>query len=620
MTDIEKLDHALLKYLEEPHSDYAIILNGEWGSGKTHYLKNHFKEFIKDKNAESNVIYVSLFGITDIHDLNKRILIQLFPMLNNDLAKSISSFGKIALSAFGSNLLNKENSTEFLKAVGKLDEKSILIFDDLERLNPNLLLDVIGFISQLVEHEKVKVLIAANEQEITEGISHDEQVRIKYSRYLEKLVRYSITFNIKFKTISAEIFTNYGIDKVDQAPIIKAFEKSDSNNLRILQFICSVVSDITSTISKRDGLQEDVKSFISEVSIYFGASLGVEIKSNPINIREIRKLASWSMQVPFEWGKVDFSSIQIVGQDEKNEQPDKEASFQQGYFDKYHEPNSMMYFDSIVNYLIQGFWDEDLYNKELDELVKYIESKSNTEEIQVLNSLYDLYSIEDNELEEIVNKVLEFTSMGVYQLKEYPQVFNVVRNLKKDGYIKIKGKQLLRIVSDGIECCKDQNATPYLRDFLGSYSQDDVDMKKIIERILKRNSSIIKSKEGDEAKEHYNLLITNPAEYENKFPISIDSSTPSLNSAADPKSFLKSFYGLSVKDKTIVSRILASRTPNNAQFNKTEMKWMRDLVALLEKSVKKKSTNISKIHDHRLLRVAKKLIDQWSSIEPHLED
>jgi predicted AAA+ superfamily ATPase len=27
-------------YIKEPNTDYAILINGAWGSGKTHFLKN----------------------------------------------------------------------------------------------------------------------------------------------------------------------------------------------------------------------------------------------------------------------------------------------------------------------------------------------------------------------------------------------------------------------------------------------------------------------------------------------------------------------------------------------------------------------------------------------------
>lgn len=40
----------------ENESEKCVLLNGVWGSGKTHYLKNEFKEHIKEKYQEKEYI------------------------------------------------------------------------------------------------------------------------------------------------------------------------------------------------------------------------------------------------------------------------------------------------------------------------------------------------------------------------------------------------------------------------------------------------------------------------------------------------------------------------------------------------------------------------------------
>jgi hypothetical protein len=66
-------------YIKEPNTDYAILINGAWGSGKTHFLKNSVGQEIKkipflqkEKKQESyELVYVSLYGITKIDELRK---------------------------------------------------------------------------------------------------------------------------------------------------------------------------------------------------------------------------------------------------------------------------------------------------------------------------------------------------------------------------------------------------------------------------------------------------------------------------------------------------------------------------------------------------------------------
>jgi Cdc6-like AAA superfamily ATPase len=53
------------------HSEipYALLIDGKWGSGKTWYIKNRFKE-----DFGKEVVYTSANGITSIDDLTQQIL------------------------------------------------------------------------------------------------------------------------------------------------------------------------------------------------------------------------------------------------------------------------------------------------------------------------------------------------------------------------------------------------------------------------------------------------------------------------------------------------------------------------------------------------------------------
>lgn len=35
-----KLTDIIKNYVEQPDTDFAILINGQWGSGKTYFLKN----------------------------------------------------------------------------------------------------------------------------------------------------------------------------------------------------------------------------------------------------------------------------------------------------------------------------------------------------------------------------------------------------------------------------------------------------------------------------------------------------------------------------------------------------------------------------------------------------
>lgn len=61
---INGLNNYILHYLLKDKTGTAIMLTGEWGSGKTYYIENKLVPFLKEHNATS--VVVSLYGLDDI--------------------------------------------------------------------------------------------------------------------------------------------------------------------------------------------------------------------------------------------------------------------------------------------------------------------------------------------------------------------------------------------------------------------------------------------------------------------------------------------------------------------------------------------------------------------------
>jgi len=60
----------LTSYLKRENPQYAVMLNGAWGCGKTFFIRK-WRESIKSKDIKP--IYVSLFGLQTIKDVNELI-------------------------------------------------------------------------------------------------------------------------------------------------------------------------------------------------------------------------------------------------------------------------------------------------------------------------------------------------------------------------------------------------------------------------------------------------------------------------------------------------------------------------------------------------------------------
>jgi len=88
-------------------TNYAIIINGDYGIGKTFYVKNELFPIVSGTEIPNNEdiefykpVLISLFGIKSIEELQSQILAELYPFLKSKGMKIASGFLTSALKAW----------------------------------------------------------------------------------------------------------------------------------------------------------------------------------------------------------------------------------------------------------------------------------------------------------------------------------------------------------------------------------------------------------------------------------------------------------------------------------------------------------------------------------------
>ncbi len=174
--------------------EFAVLLRGNWGSGKSWFIKTFMEE-----RGKENFLYVSLYGVTSYAEIEDAFFEQLHPFLSS---KGMKIAGKILKGAVRATLkvdFDKTKSEELSINGGlsdlnlpdylnKLDGK-IIVFDDLERCALPIY-QILGYINQFVEASGLKVILVANEDEIIKA-DDEEGKSDNAKRYLtikEKLV------------------------------------------------------------------------------------------------------------------------------------------------------------------------------------------------------------------------------------------------------------------------------------------------------------------------------------------------------------------------------------------------------------------------------------------------
>lgn len=160
MTDKENTltDDEIIKiitdYVNEEIYNYAVMLDGGWGCGKTYFIKerlcgkleeNEKKKAKKDKGyTEKRLVYLSLYGVKALEDISKQILIESYISKTRNkreiLKKGTEITGAMLPILFDNikpltGLELKLNAKSISNVLGKFlsVKDSILIFDDLER-------------------------------------------------------------------------------------------------------------------------------------------------------------------------------------------------------------------------------------------------------------------------------------------------------------------------------------------------------------------------------------------------------------------------------------------------------------------------------------------------------
>lgn len=277
--------------------NYAIMLRGKWGSGKSWLIKDYRK-----RHDEYKYLYVSLYGITNYKDIQESFYSQIHPVLSS---KSMKLFGKVAKGFLKGALkldLNDDHTDDGTLSIGLPDgiepseylkslEKRILIFDDLERCSIPIY-NILGYINQFVETDDFKVVIIANEEEIIKLDNTTTDETKKYLIIKEKLIgkSFDVTADIDGSIDSfIDLIKDEKVKRFfnQKSNLIKEiFLSAGYNNLRhvrqsMLDFV-KFYSFLSIEAKKKDDLMEHI------MRIFFAISF--ELKAGHITENEISSL------------------------------------------------------------------------------------------------------------------------------------------------------------------------------------------------------------------------------------------------------------------------------------------------------------------------------------------
>ena len=223
---IKQMEAVVKDYIDDDFPGeyrYALMLNGNWGSGKTYFIqKNIIQTYIREgKSAQG--IYVSLNGLKDRNEITSSLMSAVASKKYGKVILSITHLSKGLFQDYLEQRIGRKSAENIDKIINLSSFKEgefFFVFDDLERcLMP--LEESLGFISSFVEQYKAKVIILANEVEIKNGFAQ----RMDYYQFaMNKDLKIDLS-NKKQSSQPKGSSRNGEIDSIDLSDLIPRAQK-----------------------------------------------------------------------------------------------------------------------------------------------------------------------------------------------------------------------------------------------------------------------------------------------------------------------------------------------------------------------------------------------------------
>lgn len=427
---MNNLNQIINNYLqsEEP---YALQIDGEWGVGKTYFIRHQVIDKLKEKNHYP--VYFSVYGYNNLNDLKQELFYQIISVLgsNESIMVSINKLNKKFKKI--SDILNDSKvksiglisdwileSYNNAKLNSSIKEQSIVIFiDDLERVSKEIdLKDLLGFVlNELLEKMQCKVIILSNNSEISKETD--------FKRIKEKMISRTVKFKYDMSTVEDTILKESK----------NTFIKENSSWIRIILENQQIVNEkkglnmrtLFSIIENFDFIElklfEDINSLESD-----------ELK---MKIRKSIFLNIFVITNEYKLGNVDENSFELLKGLTDTRYfsyylgKDKIKTIRETIIDQYH--NQVKEFDDYIfysidinSYILLGYIDQ----------INYIKTWKNSflpksKEINNLDQMKNFRHITDDELEVIQKNILKDVENDKFDFKELITVYGQINQFEK---------------------------------------------------------------------------------------------------------------------------------------------------------------------------------------------
>ena len=467
---MEDLVESILDYIRAEYTDYAIMINGEWGSGKTYFWNHKIKpkiEAMQVNGKKLTPIYMSLYGISNLEEISKKIFIETTQLMDKNLKKFMGASGVGSIPEYAKTGLDMANFFGVTQNGDRLDyaqffstDDKVLCFDDLERANVDVI-DILGYINNFVEHDHIKTIIICNEKELSTKLKNsnlemktfiatylldkENKLNIKtdkpmverirdtieyvfdkandYERIKEKLIGETFEYAPEFNYIINGLLMRYENNadlirflRENTALITSTFNKSGTRNLRILKHALNNFKKIFDTVTNS---YPNTNNRVLQTMLIFTIAISFEIKAGKITKDKFVNINN----------NEEYKSVLVSSRVFMDNRQFYIKEFDNNYY--YNFKAEYRFFKFIEKYVRTRIFDMKIFKENMEVIRDTVDTKQLPGYKRLLTEEY--WKIPHDQFKGVIDETLDYVKNGRIEIIQIVKLFSYFEYfIKKD--------------------------------------------------------------------------------------------------------------------------------------------------------------------------------------------
>ena len=597
--------------------------------GKTHFWNNKIRKKIESMQLNGKrytTIYMSLYGISNLEEISKKIFIETTQLMDKNLRKFMDANGQSTIPEYAKTGIDMANFFGVTQNGDKVDygeffstDDKVLCFDDLERANVDVI-DILGYINNFVEHDHIKTIIICNEKELSTKLKSSnlemktfiatylldkqdelnnidkplvEKIRDKiehvfdkandYERIKEKLIGETFEYAPKFDYIINGILMRYENNpdlirflRENTGLIISTFNKSGTRNLRILKHALNDFKKIYEMVNKS---YPNTNHRVMQTMLIFTIAISFEIKAGKITKDKFVNIKD----------NEEYKSILVSSRILMDNRQFYIKEFDNNYY--YNFKSEYRFFKFIEYYVRTRIFDMKLFKENMETIRNTVDTENLPAYKRLLTEEY--WKISDDQFGNIIKEIMNDVKEGRLTLIDTVKLFAYFSYFSRKGLIDYDLKTLKSVFFNGMNIAS-LNSTycENVDEELGKIAIEEVaeDMEDILKHFNMLNDQLHDKMFKEKAEEVMKCIPMKMEQFYEKFDK--ECMDVPIFKYYDPFQLFQRISCASNEDIVLIKEKLIDRVEKNPKKIEPEMKNMKQLKQIIDDYLKGKDPSI----------------------------